>query len=113
MNRVTKFLAPALLAALAGIIAPAALALGEFAAYDEIVAARIAREKARITPSVGQSGEGFPEASLAQQRGRAVEQAGCGNISIANIVNAQRFNGLRNLTVIVEGPVISTDNNCR
>lgn len=87
-------------------------AVGDVAAFEDIIAAKISREKARRATTAP---ENSPESQYVTLRDQAslAPRAGCGSVNIGNIANNVRFGGIRSLTVIVDAPIISTNNWCK
>jgi archaellum component FlaF (FlaF/FlaG flagellin family) len=66
--------------------------------------AKVARIKAKQRALARKNGTSGSAANSAD---------GCGNINIGNVVNEKGSTGAREITVVIDGDVISTNNNCK
>ncbi|MES2207784.1 MAG: hypothetical protein V4525_13455 [Pseudomonadota bacterium] len=70
---------------------------------EEHQLARMRREKLRGATSSGGDNQGSGSDKL----------SGCGSVNIGNLVENKRSIGRKNITVIVQGPVVNSNNRCR
>jgi len=70
---------------------------------EEHQLARMRREKLRIATSSNGS----------DSNGNTDKLSGCGSVNIGNLVENKRSIGRKNITVIVQGPVVNSNNRCR
>jgi hypothetical protein len=66
--------------------------------------AKVARLKAKQRALARQNGTNGDPANSAD---------GCGNINIGNVVNERGAKGAREINVVIDGDVISANNNCK
>jgi hypothetical protein len=68
--------------------------------------AKLSRSKARTATVKGQSRNKLG-------KGAAGDDQKCGNVEIGNVSNSRPGRPTKNVTVVVEGPVINANNRCR